>query len=190
LLIVMDSFSLQIPVQQRLRSHWLALSPRARAMAICTVVAVAGLVTYAAVRHGDPVERAVARGDLQAAKTELKQRQVADAGARSYDAGRIAEAQKSFRAAATSYVTAMRQGDQRGLDRLVDMTRDASCPARSAAASALGQVRDDRAVHALQELRRAKFADERRGKKSRKTTSCDSAQAARKALKRSRKAKA
>ena len=184
----MDSFA--IPIQHRLRSRWLALAPRARAMIICGGVAIAGILTYAAVRRGDPVERAVARGDLHAAKTELKQRQVADAGARSYDVGRIAEAQKSFRAAATSYVTAMRQGDQRGLDRLVEMTRDASCPARSAAASALGQVRDGRAVHALQELKRAKFADERRGKKSRKAASCNSGQAARKALKRSRKAKA
>jgi HEAT repeat protein len=158
-------------------------------MAICGAVAFVGLAGYAVFRHGDPVERAVARGDLQAAKTELKQQQVAAAGARSYDQGRIAEAQKSYRAAAASYMVAMRQGDQRGLDRLIDMTRDQSCPARSAAASALGQVRDARAVHALVELRKAKFADERHGKK-RKSPPCNSAQAARKALKRSKRAKA
>jgi hypothetical protein len=181
----MDSMS--IPLQQRLQSRWLALSPRARAMGICGAVALAGVLTYAAVHHGDPVERAVARGDLQAAKTELKQKQTADAGARSYDAGRIAEAQKSWRVAATSYVAAVRQGDSRGLDRLIDLTHDQSCPARSAAASGLGQLRDDRAVHALQDLKRAKFADERRGKKSHKAAACNSAQAARKALKRSRK---
>ena len=174
---------MQIPIQDRLRSHWIALSPRARAMLICGVVAVAGLGTYALVRKGDPVERAVARGDLQAAKTELKQKQVADAGA-----GRIAEAQKSYRAAATNYMVAMRQGDQRGLDRLIDMTRDSSCPARSAAASTLGQVRDDRAVRALKELRHAKFADERKGKK--RHSACNSAQAARKALKRTKKSRA
>ena len=179
---------MQIPIQDRLRSHWIALSPRARAMLICGVVAVAGLGTYALVRKGDPVERAVARGDLQAAKTELKQKQVADAGARTYDAGRIAEAQKSYRAAATNYMVAMRQGDQRGLDRLIDMTRDSSCPARSAAASTLGQVRDDRAVRALKELRHAKFADERKGKK--RHSACNSAQAARKALKRTKKSRA
>jgi hypothetical protein len=157
-------------------------------MAICAAVAALGLCLFAGLR-GDPVERAVARGDLHAAKTELKQRQVADSGARSYDAGRIAEAQKSFRAAAASYVTANRQGDQRGLERLIEMTRDPNCPARSAAASALGQMRDGRAVHALQELKRARFADERHKKGSRRS-SCDSAQAARRALKRSRKAKA
>lgn len=176
------------PIYYQLRSKWLALSPRARAMSICAAVAAAGLCLYAGLR-GDPVERAVARGDIVAAKTELKQRQVADSGARTYDAGRIAEAQKSYRAATVSYITAFRQGDQRGLERLIDMTRDESCPARSAAASALGQVRDERAVKALQELKRARFADEH-GKKKRKHTSCNSAQAARKALKRSRKAKA
>jgi HEAT repeat protein len=172
----------------RLRSRWLAMSPRARAMAICAAVAAVGLGLFAAFR-GDSVERAVARGDIHAAKAELKQREVANAGARSYDSGRIAEAQKSYRAAAASYVTALRQGDQRGLDRLIDMTRDSSCPARTAAASALGGIRDERAVHALQDLRKAKFADERRGKKH-KASACNSAMAARKALKRSKKAKA
>lgn len=180
---------MQIPIQDRLRSRWLALAPRARAMAICGVVAVASVGAYAVFHHRDPVERAVARGDLQAAKAELKQKQVADAGARSYDAGRIAEAQKSWRTAATSYMAALRQGDQRGLDRLIDMTHESSCPARSVAASTLGQVRDPRAVQALQELKRAKFADERKGKKSRHSA-CNSAQAARKALKRTRRAKA
>ena len=176
------------PIYFTLRSKWLALSQRARAMAVCAVVAVAGLCVFAALR-GDPVERAVARGDLHAAKTELKQRQVADAGARSYDAGRIAEAQGAFRLATVSYLAAMRQGDDRGLERLIDMTRAPACPARTAAAAALGNVRDSRGVRALVELRRARFADEH-GKKRHRSSSCNSAQAARKALKRARKAKA
>jgi HEAT repeat protein len=165
----------------------MALSPRARAMSVCAAVAAAGLCLYAAFR-GDSVERAVARGDLHAAQTELKQKKVADAGARSYDAGRIAEAQKSYRVAVISYLTANRQGDDRGLQRLIDMTRDPSCVARSAAASGLGKVRDDRAVHALVELRRARFADEH-GKRHRRSN-CNSALAARKALKRVKRAKA
>jgi hypothetical protein len=176
------------PIYFTLRSKWLALSPRARAMGVCAVVAVAGLCTFAAFR-GDPVERAVARGDLHAAKTELMQRKVADAGARSYDAGRIAEAQGAFRVATVNYLAAMRQGDDRGLERLIDMTRAPACPARAAAASALGSVRDSRGVRALHELKRARFADER-GKKKRRSSSCNSALAARKALKRARKAKA
>jgi hypothetical protein len=177
------------PIYFTLRSKWLALSPRARAMGVCAVVAVAGLCIFAAFR-GDPVERAVARGDLHAAKTELKQRQVLDAGARSYDAGRIAEAQGAFRLATVNYLAAMRQGDDRGLERLIDMTRAPACPARSAAALALGNVRDLRGVHALQDLRRARFADEHGKKKHRRSSSCNSALAARKALKRARKAKA
>ena len=177
------------PIYFTLRSKWLALSPRARAMGVCAVVAVAGLCTFAAFR-GDPVERAVARGDLHAAKTELMQRKVADAGARSYDAGRIAEAQGAFRLATVSYLAAMRQGDDRGLERLIDMTRAPACPARSAAALALGNVRDVRGVRALQDLKRARFADEHGKKKHRRSSSCSSALAARKALKRARKAKA
>ena len=174
------------PIVYQLRARWQALTPRVRAMSVCGVVAAAGLCLFAAFR-GDPVEKAIARGDIHAAKVELKKSAVADSGARSYDAGRIAEAQKSYRVAVSSYLTAMRQGDQRGLDRLIDMTRDDSCVARSAAASALGGVRDQRATRALYELKRAKFADER-GKKRR--SSCNSALAARKALKRAKRGKA
>src|SRR5215470_2352588 len=110
------------PIYYQLRTRWMALSPRARMMSICGVVAAAGLCIYGAF-HGDPVERAVARGDLHAAKTELRKSQVADSGARSYDAGRIAEAQKSYGVAVASYLTASRQGDERGLQRLIEMTR-------------------------------------------------------------------
>ena len=83
----------------------------------------------------------------------------------------------------------MRQGDDRGLERLIDMTRAPACPARTAAAAALGGVRDARSVRALLDLKRARFADER-GKKKRRSSSCNSALAARRALKRARKAKA
>jgi hypothetical protein len=175
------------PIYYQLRSRWQALSPRARAMSICGAIAAAGLCLFAAFR-GDPVEKAIARGDLHAAKVELKKSQVADSGARSYDSGRIAEAQKSYRVAVASYITAMRQGDPRGLDRLIELTRDESCVARSAAASGLGSVRDERAIRALNELKRARFADER-GKKKKHRSSCNSALAARKALKRAKRAK-
>ena len=143
-------------------------------MSVCAVVAAAGLCIFGAF-HGDPVERAVARGDLHAAQTELKHR--------------IAEAQKSYHAAVARYLTASRQGDDRGIQRLIDMTRDPSCVARSAAASGLGKVRDDRALRALKELRSARFADEH-GRKRARRSSCNSAVAARKALKRAKKQKA
>src|SRR2546428_13767092 len=145
------------PIYHRLRARWQTLPRETRLLAIAALTVAAALGSYAIFR-GDPVERAVARGDLHAAKTELRQRQTADAGARSYDTGRIAEAQGSFRAAAASYVTATRQGDERGLERLIEMTRDRSCPARSAAASALGALHDQRGVRALKELRRGEVA--------------------------------
>ena len=99
----------------------------------------------------------------------------------------IAEAQQSFHAAFASYLSSSRQGDDRGIQRLIDMTRDPSCVARSAAASGLGKVRDDRALRALKELRSARFADEH-GRKRARRSSCNSAVAARKALKRAKKA--
>jgi hypothetical protein len=177
---------LRSPFFSRLRSSWRALPVWARFSAVGAVFLAAGLCTFAALA-GDPVERAVARGDLRAARTELRHRQVADAGAQSYDTGRVAEAQKSFRAAAMSYAAAARQGDRRGLDRLIELTRDQSCPARSAAAAGLARLHDERGVRALEELRHSKFADEST-KKTRHSAVCHSRRVARDALKRARKA--
>jgi hypothetical protein len=167
-------------------SSWRGLSPRARTSALGAVVLVAvGLFAFTAL-HGDPVERAVARGDLAAAKMELQHRQTAHLAVESYDAGRVAEAQKSFRSAATSYAAAAQQGDQRGLDRLIALSHDRECPARIAAAAGLSKLHDERAVRALQKLQDARFEA---GKgKSRHAGICDSQRAAREALKRARKA--
>jgi hypothetical protein len=174
------------PLLNRVRSSWQAQPKWWRLSAVGTaaagVLAVAAAVGVPALRR-DPVERAVARGDLRAAQTELQQRQVAAAAAHSYDLGRIAEARRSYRVAAAKYGAATRQGEERGLQRLIEMTREPACAAREAAADALGKVRDARGVRALEELRRSKFADER--KKSRRA--CDSKRAAREALKRARK---
>jgi hypothetical protein len=165
-------------------SSWRGLSFRTRLSAVGAVVlAVGGLCAFAALR-GDPVERAVARGDLAAAKMELQHRQTAHVAAESYDAGRVAEAQKSFRTAATSYAAAAQQGDQRGLDRLITLSHDRECPARIAAAAGLSKLHDARAVRALEKLQEARFE---KGK-SRHSGICDSRRAAREALKRARKA--
>jgi hypothetical protein len=172
----------------RIRSSWRALPGWARFSAFGAVVlAAAGVCAFATLR-GDPVERAVARGDLRAARIELRHGQVADAGKRSYDAGRVAEAQKSFRVAAMSYAAAARQGDERGLDRLVTLSHDRECPARSAAAAGMAKLRGDRALRALQQLREAKFANEGGKRKKHRAAVCDSRRAARDALKRARKA--
>jgi hypothetical protein len=165
-------------------SSWRGLPGRTRISAIVALVlSVAGVSAFAA-RSGDPVERAVARGDLKAAKLELQHRQTAHLAMESYDAGRVAEAQKSFRSAATSYAAAAQQGDQRGLDRLIALSRDRECPARSAAAAGLSKVHDERAVRALEKLQEARFQDG----KSRHSGACDSSRAAREALKRARRA--
>jgi HEAT repeat protein len=165
-------------------SSWRGLSPRARTYAVGALVLVAvGLFAFPAL-HGDPVERAVARGDLAGAKRELQHRQTAHLAVESYDAGRVAEAQKSFRSAATSYAAAAQQGDARGLDRLIALSHDRECPARSAAAVGLSKLHDERAVHALQKLTEARFEDG----KSRHAGICDSRRAAREALKHARKA--
>lgn len=172
----------------RLRSRWDAQPKRVRYSALGALGAVAVAVTAAlgvpALRR-DPVERAVARGDLRAARTEFQQRQAAEAAARAYDLGRIAEARRSYVVAATKYASATRQGEARALQRLIEMTKDQSCSARSAAAGALGKLRDSRGMRALEELRQASFADER--KTASRTAACDSKRAAREALKRARR---
>jgi hypothetical protein len=167
-------------------SSWRGLSPRNRRSAAgAAVLAAVGLCTFAATaQRGDPVERAVARGDLKAAKKELQHRQTAHLALESYDSGRVAEAQKSFRSAAMSYAAAAQQGDQRGLDRLIALSHDRECPARSAAAAGLSRLHDERAVHALQKLTEASFEEG----KSRRAGICDSRRAAREALKHARKA--
>ena len=150
-------------------------------------MAVAALCAFAALRR-DPVESAVARGDLRAARIELKHKQTADAGKQSYDAGRVAEAEKSFRTAAMSYAAAARLGDQRGLDRLIALSHDRQCAARTAAVTGLAKVHDERARRALEQVRQARFSDESRKSKTRHAPVCDSGRAAREALKRARKA--
>ncbi|MFL5376132.1 MAG: hypothetical protein ACJ78T_19185 [Myxococcales bacterium] len=169
-------------------SSWRGLSPgNRRSAAGAVVVAGVGLCIFAATAlRGDPVERAVARGDLAAAKLELQHGQTAHLAVESYHAGRVAEAQKSFRSAATSYAAAAQQGDQRGLDRLIALSHDGECPARIAAAAGLSKLHDERAVRALQKLQDARFSDEKG--KSRHAGICDSQRAAREALKRARKA--
>ena len=179
---------LRSPLISRIGSSLRALPRWARFSAAGVfVVAIAGLCAFVALRR-DPVERALARGDLRAARIELRHTETANAGKHSYDAARVAEAQKSFHTAAMGYAAAARLGDQRGLDRLIALSRDRECPARTAAAAGLAKVHDERAVRALRQLRQASFAGEGRTRKSRHAPVCDSSRAAREALKRARNA--
>jgi hypothetical protein len=154
---------------------WFLRLPRAARWGAVGGVAV-GVLALFLVFRGDPVERAVLRGDLHTARKELRH---VHGPSRAYDAGRIQEAQKSYGAAAASYASAARNGDSRGFNRLAEMTRNTSCRARSAAAAALGEIADDRSISALKVLSKGKFRDER-GRRG--PFACSSRRAARDAL--------
>jgi hypothetical protein len=106
---------------------------------------------------------------------------------RQYEQGKLDEAQRSYKAAATSYAAAARQGDKRGMGRLLVMTRNTSCPARVAAAAALGELGDPAAIPPLELLTRASFADEGSDSALASIFGCSSRRRAREALERLRK---
>jgi hypothetical protein len=154
---------------------WFLRQPRALRYGAACALLVAGGLTWYRVRT-DPVERAVLRGDLRTARKELRQ---VHGPSRAYDAGRIQEAQKAYGPAAASYLVAERNGDARGFDRLLEMSRSRKCRARIAAANALGELGDDRSVRALQAMSKRRFPDEH-------GRSCSTRRAARAALQRVR----
>jgi hypothetical protein len=154
---------------------WFFRQPRAlRYGAACAAVVAVAFVCYET--RTDPVERAVLRGDLRTARKELR---AVHGPSRAYDAGRIQEAQKAYGPAAASYVAAERNGDSRGLERLIEMSRSRRCRARIAAANGLGELGDDRSVRALNALAKRKYPDEH-------GRSCSTRRAARAALERVR----
>jgi hypothetical protein len=103
----------------------------------------------------------------------------ARAAIKSYVAGSTEESHGEYKIAAQSYATASRQGDARGLNKLVAMTRAPKCEARSEAADALAGFRSAKATGALKKLAASNFKDE---PKSPGIFSCSSRRAAQKAL--------
>jgi hypothetical protein len=154
---------------------WFLRQPRALRYGAACAIVLAGAAGWYRFRT-DPVERAVLRGDLRTARRELRQ---VHGPSRAYDAGRIQEAQKAYGPAAASYLAAQQNGDSRGLDRLLEMSRSRKCRARIAAANALGELGDDRSVRALRALAKRKYSDER-------GRNCSTRRAARAALERAR----
>jgi hypothetical protein len=151
--------------------------PRKARLAIAAGLAVAVAATVVlAVRRGDPIERALAQHDLNAARRELKQ--IKDGQERVFADARIQEARGSFGPAAEGYAKAAKGGERRGLRQLVRMTENKSCEARASAARALAELGDVHAIPALRRLAQGKFADERNGGVFR----CSSKRAAREAL--------
>jgi hypothetical protein len=101
---------------------------------------------------------------------------------RSLAVGKAQQSQGSYKEAAESYATAARQGDSRGLQKLVAMTGAPKCQARAEAADALATFPGNkRAVAALKKLQQTRFDDEPRNPG---IFACDSHRAAQKALDR------
>lgn len=105
-----------------------------------------------------------------------------DAALRSYYSGRLAEATGDANSAASYYQSAARAGSGKAEDRLIELLDDDSCALRSAAASALGDLKLKRARGALKDL--ADDGGKGDGEKVLGLFGCNSKEAAAEALKR------
>ena len=107
---------------------------------------------------GDPLERSIARGDLNAARAEIKK---LEAGPRKdFLEGRLHEEKREFESASREYLSAAKAGERKAFRRLLKMTESSACAARSNAASALGRLGDKGAVSTLRDLSKSEFPDE------------------------------
>jgi len=125
-------------------------------------------------------------GAVHADRAARSTKQSRSEASRHYEQGKLDEQQGSFKAAANDYAAAARQGDKHALGRLLAMTRNPSCPARSAAATALGELGDPAAVPPLELLSRSNFADEGRDSVFGAFFGCSSRRRARHALEKLR----
>jgi hypothetical protein len=125
---------------------WLAT--QARAVALGAAGAVLLLVVLLLTPNA--VERALARQDLSAAQREV---QAMRAGPkRTYFEGRLLEARKDYDGAAHDYESAVRGGERRGFDRLLELARGGTCEARVSAARTLGRLGDQEATAILRRM--------------------------------------
>jgi hypothetical protein len=144
------------------------LPARMRALPVASRVRVLAVVAAVAVFAGALALRgpsAKAQGKMEVPEVRLasvktQARTVTSAAQRTYATGKAEEANGSYRTAAESYAEAARQGDARGIEKLVAMTRAPKCEARSEAADALAGFRNKRAVAALRKLEHGHFKDE------------------------------
>lgn len=117
---------------------------------------------------------------LHLTRHRQKETELTATAQRSFAVGKTQQSQGSYRDAAESYATAARQGDARGLQKLVAMTSAPKCQARAEAADVLATFRGNkRAVAALKKLQQTQFDDEPRNPG---IFACDSHRAAQKAL--------
>ena len=174
----------------RLRAAWSRAAARLRALprrlqlVLAAAVALILLSLSVSLLRGDAVERAISRGDLRAARAEA--RRLPKGPARTYDEGRIDEAQGDLGDAAARYAAAARGGERRGYRRLVQLTKSAGCASRAAGARALGELGDRGAISALEAVESGSFPDEGDDSALGSLFGCSSRRAARDALARLR----
>jgi adenylate cyclase len=145
-------------LQARLRTL-----PKTSRVRLAVGVAGAIVFTGALALRGNPAapaRPAVAVPEVRLSTANAQARTVTSAAQRTYSAGKAQEAEGSYRTAAESYAEAARQGDARGIDKLIAMTRAPKCEARSQAAEALAGFRNRRSAAALRKLQHGHFRDE------------------------------
>lgn len=133
-------------------------------------------------RAQSPHHAVMKTSGLHLTRHRPKEPELSAVAQRSLAVGKAQQSQGSYKEAAESFATAARQGDGRGLQRLVAMTGAPRCQARAEAADALATFRGNkRAVAALKKLQQTQFDDEPRNPG---IFACDSHRAAQKALDR------
>jgi hypothetical protein len=133
-------------------------------------------------RAQSPQHAVMKTSGLHLTRHRPKEQELTAVGQRSFAVGKAQQSQGSYREAAESYATAARQGDPRGLQKLVAMTSAPKCQERAEAAHALAMFKGNtRAVAALKKLQQTQFEDEPRNPG---IFACDSHRAAQKSLDR------
>ncbi len=140
----------------RRRVAALPKSARLAGLGLIAALALAGAGWW--LFGGDPIERTISRGDFNAAKAEIKK--LEDGPRKSYLEGRLHEEKREFERAASDYYDSAKAGERKGFRRLIRMTENSACSARTAAALTLGLLGDRSAAGALRDLSKSEFADE------------------------------
>jgi len=160
---------------QRLRTLPLPVKMGAVGAVAALVLVVVGLSLFR-----DPIESAVEKGDLEGARALVSK--LEEGPARTYYEGRIWELRKEHRSAARQYAEASKGGDERGFDRLLEMTTSETCEVRASAARVLGKLGNRDAISALETLSQSTFKDEGGEKLLDALFACHSKRAAEEAL--------
>ncbi|HEY6909774.1 MAG TPA: hypothetical protein VI356_10415 [Myxococcales bacterium] len=168
------------PLAARLRGMGRGSRLRLGLAAFAVLVFAAGVAMRG--RAQEPKHAVMKATGLHLTRHRPKETEMTATAQRSFAVGKAQQSQGSYREAAESYATAARQGDARGMQRLVAMTSAPKCQARAEAADVLATFRGNkRAVAALKKLEQTQFDDEPRNPG---IFACDSHRAARKALDR------